>query len=149
LATHSKYGYGRKILSVSILPEGIPAIKRIADELKNVPNSLQRTSEFVRCKETCSIITQVTGKTFEGDLRLNEKYHEKIYDVRMRVMDFLDEIMHLPQQNIIICTHGAIISAIKNLLLHKKFVTKHLHDFPPTGTLMIIKEGDIEIKNFN
>ena len=149
LATHSKYGYGRKILTVSILPEGIPAIKRLADELKTVPSSIQRSSEFIRCKETGTIITQATGKIFEGDARLNEKYHEKIHDVRMRIMDFLNEVMHLPQQNIIICTHGVIISAIKNLLLHKKFVTKHLHDYPQTGELMIVEKKRVRTINFN
>jgi len=149
LATHSKYGYGRKILTVSILPEGIPAIKRLADALKDIPNSIQKSSEFVRCRETSSIITQATGKIFEGDARLNEKYHEKIYEVRMRVRDFLNEVMSLPQQNIIICTHGVIISAIKNLLVHNKFVTKHLHNFPQTGELMIVEEKRVKIINFN
>lgn len=149
LATHSKYGYGRKILTVSILPEGIPAIKRLAEALKYIPNSIQKSSEFVRCKETGTIITQATGKVFESDERLNEKYHEKIYDVRVRVIDFLDEVIHLPQQNIIVCTHGVIISAIKNLLIHNKFVTKHLHDFPQTGELMIIEEKGVKIINFN
>lgn len=149
LATHSKYGYGKKILSASILPEGVPAVERIAERLKEVSTSANISSEITRCKETSAIITRITGKEFSFDKRLNEKYHESIGQIRERVQDFLQDVSQLPQQNVVICTHGTIIAAIQNLVLQGKFVTRHLSDYPQTGELVIIEGGRARIINFN
>jgi broad specificity phosphatase PhoE len=149
LATHSKRGYGKGIVSAHILPEGIPPIQKIGTHLKNISNCLYFSSEFIRCRETNAIVTQLTGKSFDYDSRLNEKYKETIGDVRKRVSEFLKDVSFLPQTNIILCTHGVIIAAIKNLLFSSKFVTKHLVDYPLTGELMIIEEKSFKTINFN
>ncbi len=150
LATHSKYGYGRKKFTASILSEGMPAIQRLAVSLKDVHNSINVSSEIVRCKETSALISQITSKKFTFDKRLDEnKNGETIGEIRKRVRDFLRDIYNLPQTNIIICTHGVIIAAIKNLLVYDKFVTKQLHDFPLTGELMIIEGKTVKTINFN
>lgn len=149
LATHSKRGYGKGIVTARILPEGIPAVKKIGIAIKDVPHSINFSSEFMRCRETNAIVSQISGKVFVYDSRLNEKHKETIGDVRIRVSDFLKDLVHFPEQNIIICTHGVIIAAIKNLLLHKKFVTKDLIDYPLTGELMVIEGNTVRIVNYN
>ena len=149
LATHSKYGYGKRKLTAPMLPEGRVAINKLAVELKKVGESVNISSEIIRCRETSAIITEITGKIFTYDKRLNEDYHETIKEIRERVQSFLNMAITFPQQNIIICTHGAIIAAIKNLLIHNTFVTNQLHDFPQTGELVIIKDKTVKTINFN
>jgi broad specificity phosphatase PhoE len=149
LATHCKYGYGKKIVTAHILPEGIPAVQRIGNFLSPIQDSAQYSSEFIRCRETSAIITEQSKKEFIFDARLNEKHHETIGDIRTRVSSFLKYINTKPQSNIIICTHGTIIAAIKNLLIENTFVTRQLHDFPKTGEVVIIEKGKVKIISFN
>ena len=149
LATFSLHGYGKRKLTAPLLPEGITAIKKLAVELKNVGESANISSEIIRCRETSAIIAEITGKEFSFDKRLNEEYHETIKEIRDRVQSLLDEVVALPQSNIILCTHGAIIAAIKNLLIKNKFVTSQQHDFPQTGELVIINDKTVNTINFN
>jgi len=149
LATHSTHGYGKRKLTAPILPEGRIAINKLAVELKNIGESANISSEIIRCRETSGIITEITGKKFTYDKRLNEDYHETVRDIRERVMSFLKDAMKFPQHNIIVCTHGIIIAAIKNLLINDKFVTSQHHDFPQTGTLLIIEGKTAKTINFN
>lgn len=149
LATHSRRGYGKEIVTARILPEGTPPIKKIGEKLKKMQNCRYFSSEVSRCRETSEIISEITGNTFMYDRRLNEKYKETIGEVRTRVSHFLSDVSRYPQQNIIICTHGVILAAIKNLLLNGSFVTKHLTDFPMTGELMIISGKEKKILDFN
>lgn len=149
LSTHSKRGYGKRKLTTPLLPEGRPAIYRLAETLKDIRDSFQVSSEIIRCRETSAIITEVTNKKFVFDSRLNEDYHETIGQVRSRVESFLDDIDTHPQSSAIICTHGVIIAAIKNLLLHGKFVTGQETDHPLTGELWMIKGKSLVVKSFN
>lgn len=149
LATHSRRGYGRWIVSTHILPEGIPPIKKMGEKLKEIQDCKCFSSEFPRCRETSEIVSGITGNTYIFDSRLNEKYKETIGEVRTRVSHFLSDVSGYPQQNIIICTHGVILAAIKNLLLNGSFVTRHLTDFPMTGELMIISGKEKKILDFN
>ncbi len=145
LATHSLHGYGKRKMTASILKEGIPAIKKVATALKKVGESTNISSEIIRCRETSAIITEITGKKFTYDKRLNEDNNESIGDIRKRVQDFINDAFKLPQHNIIICTHGIVIAAIKNLLINKKFVTRNILDYPTTGTLVIIEGNETKI----
>lgn len=149
LATHSKYGYGKKIITARILPEGVPAIQKMGEHLRSVPDSLNLTSEFIRCRETSEIVGVATSKVFSPDSRLNEKHHEDIQSVRARVESLLSDIEKQKKQIILICTHGTIITAIKNLLINGKFVTRMLGDYPQPGELMIIDKGKVNVINFN
>lgn len=149
IATHSKRGYGKRKLTAALLPEAVPVIERLAQALISVPNSANFSSEIIRCRETSAIITRITGKSFILDSRINEDYHETIGEIRTRVERFLSHIETLPEEHIIICTHGAIIAAIKNLLINKKFVSKQKYDYPNTGELLIYEGEKVRIINFN
>lgn len=149
LATHSKRGYGIHKLTTGLLPEGRPAIKRLAEALKDVKESVNISSEIIRCRETSTIISEIIGKNFTFDRRLNENYHETIGQIRARVVAFMDDLQKYPQNNVIICTHGVIIAAIKNLLVNGKFVTSQIADHPLTGELMVIDDKRIQVTSFN
>ena len=150
LATHSKRGYGKRRFTASILPEGIPAIMKMAHVLKDIGNSVNISSEVIRCRETSAIISRISGKKFIFDKRLNEGgYKETGEEIRERVHHFLNDMSHFSQTNMIICTHGKIIAAIKNLILNGTFLTKDLYDYPLTGKLIIIKGKTVKTINFN
>lgn len=149
LATKSLFGYGDKILTAEILPEGKPPIERMADFLKTVPSDFNVCSEITRCQQTAGIVTEKTGKQFTLDKRLNEYYKESFGQLRDRVKDFLRDIEATKHKDILICTHGAVVTAIKNLILKNKFTMFQLYDYPKTGVLLIINGKHIEELDFN
>lgn len=149
LATHSTTGYGNKIVSAEILPKGIKAIKKLAYFLKDIDTDINISSEFIRCRQTVKVIEDVTNKKFQFDKRLNEKYKEKFDDFKKRVISFLDNIIKINNKDIVICTHGIVIAAIKNLIINNKFDFEDRYDFPQTGELVIIKDNKFEKIDFN
>src|SRR5689334_8674552 len=84
--------YGNKILTAPLLSEYKEPVKRLAEFLKSIPQSRNFSSEIVRCRQTAEIITQVTGKEFIFDSRLNEFYHEEFDILVKRAKLFLEEI---------------------------------------------------------
>lgn len=149
LATKSKRGYGKKILSATLLDDGIPAFKKLTLFLKDIRESLNISSKILRCRQSAKIISQITHKKFIYDPRINEFYHEEFEDFTKRVTDFLQDLEKNDHQNIIICTHGIVIAAIKNLILKGKFTKSNRYDYPPTGELVIIKNNKIQNIDFN
>ena len=159
LATHSVSGYGKDIVSAHILPEGIPPIEKLAQYIKsnNIESDYNVSSEFTRCQETTQIITNITGKIFTTDSRLNEYSAEENYSnesftvFRDRILSFLMDVeQDDTKKTICICTHGAVIAGIKNILLNGRFSEDLLHDFPPTGVLLATSQnGTLEEHNFN
>ncbi len=149
LATKSLFGYGDKIVTAEILKEAIPPIERMADFLKTVPSDFNACSEFTRCRQTAAIVTKKTGKQFTLDKRLNEYYDESFGDLRDRVKDFVEDMQTAKHTSILICTHGAVVAAIKNLILKNTFGILKLYDYPKTGVLLIIKGGRVEEIDFN
>ncbi|MBI2430813.1 MAG: histidine phosphatase family protein [Candidatus Levybacteria bacterium] len=149
LATKSLFGYGDKIVTAELLAEGKPPIEKMANYLKKIPSQFNVCSEFVRCRQTAAIVTKKTGKKFTFDKRLNEYNEESFNDLRDRVKDFLQYIEKSNYQSVLICTHGAVIAAIKNLVLRNKFTLFQLYDYPKTGVLLVIKDGKIEEIDFN
>jgi broad specificity phosphatase PhoE len=59
-----------------ILPEGIPAVKRLADYLKDIKTDINFTSPYLRCKQTVDIISKVSG----GNLMSTKDYGILIAD---------------------------------------------------------------------
>jgi len=149
IATHSAHGYGKRKLTAPLLPEAEPVIQRLARSLIGVTNSCNVSSEIIRCRQTSAIITKETGKQFIYDSRLNEDYHETVGAIKARVTSFLNDIDKVSEDTIIICTHGIIIAAIKNLVINNSFVTSQRLDYPQPGELLIIKRGAVEEINFN
>ncbi len=148
IATHSKRGYGSKKFTAPILPEAIPSIMRLATFLKTVPTSANFSSEIIRCRETSAIITQITGKQFVFDARLNEENGEGVKLISTRVRSFLCEVIHRPEKDILICTHGVIIAAIKNILLTDKFPTTKFYDYCLPGELIILNKNSTSLLDF-
>lgn len=149
LATYSTQGYGEEILTASILPEAIPSIEKLAQHLNSVSKSLNLRSELARCEQTTDIITKITGKVFVPDKRLNEFYRETYDALRKRIWNFVDEMFQTKRENLLLCTHGIVIAAIKHILLAGDFSEKHLLDYPACGELLIIKDKKEEVISFN
>lgn len=148
-ATKAGTGYGIRIFSASIIQEGIPAIKKMGEYLKNIPLEYQLTSNVRRCIQTTSIITEITGKSFEKDKRLNEYFLETFGYFRERITSVIKDIEKTNYEKIAICTHGGGIAIIKNLLINKKIKPSDIFSFPDPGRLIIIKDNKLEEINFN
>ncbi|MCX6706453.1 MAG: phosphoglycerate mutase family protein [Candidatus Woesebacteria bacterium] len=129
--------------SVGILPEAIPSLERLAIYLKNIPSDLNVSSEFKRCTQSAGIITGITGKKFVIDSRLNEYYQETFETLRKRIRNFITEMDQKNYRAVIVCTHGAVVSGLKHLLLEDDFKINQLLDFPKPGVLIRIKDKKI------
>jgi len=148
LATHSKTGYGDRIVTAEVLPEGRPPIQRLGIYLKDKPFEYGVRSEFIRCQQTAQIVTDATGHVFVPDSRLNEQVKENFEQVRARVAHFVQETSALPYQHIWICTHGIIIAALKSLLIKGAFTPGDANDYTQPGQLLIIQEQTAEVIRF-
>jgi broad specificity phosphatase PhoE len=148
LATHSKNGYGDRILTAEVLPEGIPAVRRLGEHMKNLPYDYGVRSEFLRCEQTAAIVTEITGRTFVTDARLNEQYQESFEQVRERVRSFVEEMSQTPYQYIWVCTHGIVISALKNFLTIGEFSQENALQYTQPGELMVINGTDARVTAF-
>jgi|GEM_PF-397336 len=165
LATHSTSGYGDQILTAELLPEGIPAIERMAQYLKPIKSRIHFASPVLRCRQTVEIITREAGKFFRFDSRLSEYlgevHQEEFAAFAQRTAAALKNILaeadqlagqsSAPQQplTLMICTHGAVVASIKHLLLTGEFTQNDLLDFTLPGELMDIQNGQCDVKSFN
>jgi broad specificity phosphatase PhoE len=139
LATHSKTGYGDRILTAEVLPEGIPPVRRLATHLMPMPYDYGAVSAFLRCQQTAAIVTEITGRTFVTDERLNEAHGETIEQVRDRVADFVESMLASPYQHLWVCTHGIVIAALKHLILEGEFLPRDQNDYIQPGELLVIR----------
>ncbi|MBI2074742.1 MAG: histidine phosphatase family protein [Candidatus Levybacteria bacterium] len=149
LATHSKSGYGDKIISAEILPEAIAPIEKMANFFKNISSDYNVSSEYLRCRETAEIISEITNKNFIFDSRLNEFHQETFPQFKNKISSFLDDIKKKRYKNILICTHGAVIAGLKNFIVNGDFNANQLFDYSDCGVLEIIENGRVKKINFN
>ncbi|MDX2161050.1 MAG: histidine phosphatase family protein [bacterium] len=151
LATHSKTGYGDQIWTAQVLPEGIPPIQRLAGFLQHEGTrpDMAACSELLRCRQTAAIVTAATGVAFTPDARLNEQIDETFDQVRERVRGFIAAVNASPHQSIWVCTHGAIIAALKNLLTVGLFTPSDALDYTKPGEILRIAGDRVEIFRFN
>jgi broad specificity phosphatase PhoE len=149
LSTYSKHGYGEEILTAQILPQETAPYKKMAQYLKSVENSSNYSSEIIRCRQTAEIISKETGKLFIIDKRLNEYHQETFIQLRRRVSDWLTDVQKDPKENVIVCTHGAVIAVLKQLIIEGVSDEDHQLDYPQCGELLIIKNKELELINFN
>jgi len=61
----------------------------------------------------------------------------------------LDEIDKKNYSAVSICTHGAVMAAMKYLRLNGRFNLLQSLDYPTPGNLIVIKDGEIKTINFN
>lgn len=148
-ATKRGIGYGVRIFSAPLLPEARRAIERMANYLKDIPTDYHVSSRIKRCRQTAQIITEITGKEFAFDARLNEYFIETFGHFRKRIQSFLDEMQSSEYKNIVICTHGAGIAGLVSLITKTNFDRYTLFNYPPPGILTIIEKEKLQQINFN
>lgn len=148
-ATKSNSNYGFTVFSAPILEEGKPVIIKMAKFLKKIPSDFNASSPLKRCRQTAEIVTEVTGKEFVFDKRLTEFFFETHWGFERRVKSFLDQIEKASYQNMMICTHGAVLMMLKRLLLKTEKKKLNFFDYPKPGVLWIVENGKLEEINFN
>lgn len=141
--------YGEQVETAEILTEGIPAIKRLAEYLKDIQTDANFTSPYKRCIQTTNIVSEITDKKFEIDFRLHDFNSETIGEMVERMKNFFEEISLRSYKSVAICTHGYPISVLKNLITEDESYIKNLGSYPKSGILTIIKMGKIETVDFN
>lgn len=161
IATHSTTGYGDQVLTAQLLPEAYPVIHRLGKHLRSVPSQVNFGSTVLRCRQTVEIITEETGKLFRFDPRLSEYHQETFEEFAGRTRECLVELLaeadevavkkQLPNfsASIIICTHGAVIASVKNLLLKDQFLIEDELDYTHPGQLLHIFNRTTELIDFN
>jgi broad specificity phosphatase PhoE len=134
-----------------ILSEGMPALEKIGRFLKNISTDANFYSPYLRCIDSANIVGVIANKKYKSDERIQEleKNGEKFIDFKKRVSDFLIEIDKKNYSAVSICTHGAVIAAIKHLKTRGKFFFFQVWDFPAPGNMTIIKNDKVSLVNFN
>ncbi len=149
LATYNKNGYGDEIFSAQILPEARASIQAMAHYLRDIKPSANYSSEYLRCRQTAEIVSNVTRKKFVFDERINEFHDEPFEAFYERVHDWYAEVTNAQPANIIVCSHGAVLSALRHIVIHGDFMEQGLLDYPPCGELMIIRDIEVQLIDFN
>jgi broad specificity phosphatase PhoE len=149
-ATKLKRWYGYKLYSAPILEEGKPSILRLANYLKNIPESYSVSSPFLRCRQTAEIVSDITGQKFETDRRIREyEYFELPYFLKRRVLSFINDMENSNHKNILICTHAIILEMLIQFLTKGRISFRDRIAAPLPGVLTIIKNKELEQINFN
>lgn len=134
-----------------ILDEGIPSIKKLAKYLKDVKTDVNYTSPYLRCIQTVEIVSEISSKNFLPNEMLEEyaDWLETFDSLRDRAQKFIDYLGTQHVGTASICTHGGIISALKHLLVYKKYEPENLADYPLPGVITIIESAKFEEIDFN
>ena len=144
--------YGpERVWTAQLMESGLPAVERLAHFLKTQASDYRVTSPVLRCQQTVDIVANIADISFDQDERLREfdEYnHEPFTQLRGRVEDFLKEVRNQNYSSVFICTHGAVISCLKHLLLEGNFQENQLLDFPNPAGVVIIENGQVEVKEF-
>lgn len=150
LATKSITGYGENIINANLLSEGKNAIEKLGKFLQDKPMNYFASSEFPRCVQTAEIIQKQTGNNFKTDTRLNEYYQTSFGEFIQKIQYFLEYVEKEKYENVWICTHVAVIIAIKKLLTNEQIIESDLFsNFPLPGTLTVISKNKTEEIDFN
>jgi broad specificity phosphatase PhoE len=136
---------------LKILPKAIPALEKIGEFFKDVHTDVNLSSPYLRCVESTEIVGRISKKHFVTDERLREmeRNGETFLAFKNRVKSFLDDIQSKNYSAVSICTHGAVMAALKHLLISGKFYPFQIVDYPSPGKLLIIKMGKLTEINFN
>lgn len=149
--TKNNIPYGERVYSADILPEGIPAIERLANYLKGAKTDANFSSPFKRCVQTTNIVTKITKKDFVLDDRIGEFVREKeTFEILFkRIKNFTHELKDKNYHNIAVCTHGYPISALTQLISKGKISEEQLDSYPHPGILIEIKDKNAKFIDFN
>ena len=116
--------------NLPILPESYPALEKIGKYLKDIPTDADFSSPYLRCRQSVEIVGKFSGKKYVLNPRIEElEGHINFPDFNKRITSFLGEIKEKSYSTVSICTHGAVIAAIKHIETRGKFyffqVLKH------------------------
>jgi broad specificity phosphatase PhoE len=155
LATHSTTGYGDHVIDAPILPDTIPAIEAMATQLSSIGDSINASSELLRCRQTAAIISAKTGKLFIFDKRLNEfvveppkLVTETFVDFKARIISFVQTMSRTGSERIIVVTHGAVVSALTHYLVQNNVTEQQLLEYPDCGVMTTIHHTSVTYKDF-
>lgn len=148
-ATRDVREYGDQVLTAPILDSGKPAIEKIGRYLASKNIDVFISSEILRCQQTSEIVSQEINKQFVTDPLLNEYYNETFEQMRNRIVKFIDSLNKYKGKTVLVCTHGACLSALKHLLLFGKYELQNLMDFPKPGIIWEVVDGELHEVNFN
>ncbi len=150
IATKENKFYGWKILHARIFEaESRPFLERMAHYLQDIPTDYNTCSPLIRCVETAKIVSDITNKLFSIDWRLREYLIETTGMFRGRVQSLINDLNQSPHQTVMICTHGAVIAALKNLLITGQYVRNNIIDYPPPGILWIIDTSTKQLETID
>ena len=150
LATKSAIGYGEEIVSASLLPQGLPAINKLGEYLSTTQVDYFVSSLYPRCLQTAEIVSKKTGEKYQTDERLNEYHNISFEEFKRKITYFLQFIEEKKYQNVWICTHVAVIMAIKKLVVGEDVLESDLFsNLPLPGALTVISEKITEEIDFN
>ncbi|HWS48440.1 MAG TPA: histidine phosphatase family protein [Candidatus Methanoperedens sp.] len=147
--TKNRQSYPVDNFSVEILPDSIPALEKIAKYLKDIHSDFNISSEYVRCQQSNKIVSKISGLIFKNDARLNEFSHEEFDNLVERLESFVNEIKEREYKTIVVCTHGAVIAGLKNILIGSEYEKSEMIDYPRPGVLTIIEGTSIKEIDFN
>lgn len=146
----SRFTKKKNTSDLPILPEGKEALIKIGEYLKNIKTDANFTSPYLRCKQSSDIVGKVSGKKFSIDSRIEELEGKIDFSVfRKKVASFLEDLHSQNYSAVAICTHGAVISALKHLEVDGNLHFFQVLSYPIPGKLTIIKNKKAEEKNFN
>lgn len=139
--------YGAAEHTAEILPEAVPVVRKMAEFLTNQKINAWFVSEYLRCQQTAKIIAETTKVDFTTTPLLNEFVSGQFEDLNNRAQRFVDLILQ-NQFDVAVCTHGAVIAALSQLLMHEKFTSDKLFDYPPCGVLWEIEDKTVTAFDF-
>lgn len=149
LAVKKGEEYGERVLTAEILPEGISAIEKMGSYLKDISFDYAVCSPILRCQQTAVILTRYTNKPFVTDHLLREYHEETFQELGDRTTTFLEDIKEKNYKNVLICTHGSVISALQYLITTNHFTPEERMRFPDSGILTIIQNKIVNTIDFN
>lgn len=141
----------RDTSQLDILPESIPILEKIGKYLKDIKTDANFCSPYLRCINSANIAGKVANKKYSTDERLKEleSIAEPFPHFSGRIKDFLEEMNAKNYKAVSICTHGAVIAAIKHLEVNRNFNFIQVWDYPSPGILTTIIDRKITQINFN
>jgi broad specificity phosphatase PhoE len=145
------FGHKGSSFNLPILPKGLPPLQKIGEYLKSVPTEANFCSPYIRCVDSAKVVGKIADKKFDNESRISEfeRNGEGFGYFYKRVKNFFDDIKSKKYSSVSICTHGAVIAALKHLATGRSFHRLQIWDFPKPGNLIVIKDSKVEILNFN
>jgi len=143
--------YGEQTESAEILPEGISAIKKMAEFLAKIKTDANFSSPYRRCRQTVEIVKEISKKEFLFDDRLRDWYKgkEEVEIMISRIKDFFEELKSKNFKTIAICTHGYPINTLIALATKGDVKTSDLQDYPKPGILVEIVDRKVKYLDFD